>query len=197
VVTFKLTLPAQPSDSPVIAVAQEGDLPEYGQVWVWDMLLAQTLFELGNDVAAEELKEIVDLWAVNMSSKIHQPYEHIRAKGHTIIHKDLQLGEPDQPGNAMTVDVTGSAQEMPKVAVTCSAGMSARERAQAVIALAQHFVDHNELFAKELPIHVLAFRKYYSDVRLHTEPESVEEAPLFAIQKALEYYNSVTGGTMQ
>lgn len=196
-VTFKLTLPAKPSDSPVIAVAQEGELPEYGQVWVWDMLLAQTLFELGSDVAAEELKEIVDLWAVNMSSKIHQPYEHIRAKGHTIIHKDLQLGEPDHPGKAMTVDVTGSAQEMPKVAVTCSTGMSARERAQAVIALAQHFVDHNELFAKELPIHVLAFRKYYSDVRRHTEPESVEEAPLFAIQKALEYYNSVTGGTMQ
>jgi len=197
VVTFKLTLPASSPDSPVVSVAEEGDLPEYGQVWVWDMLLAQTLFDLGDDVAADELKEILDLWAVNMSSKIHQPYDHIRSKGHTEIREDLTLGDVESPGNEVTIGVTGSAQEMPSVTVGYSEGITTREKALAVIALAQHFVNHNELFAKELPIHVLAFRKYYADVRAHTEPESVEEAPLFAIQKALEYYNSVTGGTMQ
>jgi hypothetical protein len=197
VVTFKLTLPQDLSTDPVIAVEEIGDLPEYGQVWVWDMLLAQMLFELGGDVAAEELKEILDLWAVNMSSKIHQPYEHIRSKGHTVIHKELSVGEVAHPGQQITMEVTGSAQEMPTVTVHYPDSLSAREKAMAVIALAQYFIDRNELFAKELPIHVLAFRKYYSDVRTHTEAESVEEAPLFAIQKALEYYNSVAGGTMQ
>ena len=196
-VTFKLTLPQDLSAEPVISVQETGDLPEYGQVWVWDMWLAQTLFELGGDVAAEELKEILDLWAVNMSSKIHQPYEHIRSKGHTDIHKELSVGEVENPGREIQIAVTGSAQDMPTVTVEYPEGLSSREKSMAVIALAQYFVDRNELFAKELPIHVLAFRKYYSDVRLHTEAESVEEAPLFAIQKALEYYNSVAGGTMQ
>ena len=48
-----------------------------------------------------------------------------------------------------------------------------------------------------LPLHVLAFRKYHADVREPSEPESVEEGPLYAIQKALEYFNSVAQGTMQ
>lgn len=196
-VKFKLTLPENLTDKPVISIVEEGELPEYGQVWVWDMLLAQTLFDLGQDPAAEELKEILDLWAVNMSSKIHQPYQHIQSKGHTIIHEDLSIGAVETPAAEITIGVTGGAEDMPSVTVGYSEGVTSRGKSLAVIALAQYFVDRNELFAKELPIHVLAFRKYYSDVRLHTEAASVEEAPLFAIQKALEYYNSVAGGTMQ
>lgn len=196
-VSFSLTLPKDFNAEPTVQVVQDGELPEYGQVWVWDMVLAQVLFDLGEGQEAEELKEILDLWAVNMSSKIHQPFEHIKAKGHTLIHKELTVGAVKVPGARVSIAVAGGAQEMPSVTIGCSEDVTAADKVRAVIALAQYFIDLNELFAKELPIHVLAFRKYYADVREHSMAESVEEAPLFAIQKALEYYNSVAQGTMQ
>lgn len=196
-VSITISIPEDYPTTSMVAVHEQGQLPEYGQVWVWDMYLAQVLFELGECREADELKEILDIWAVNMSSKIHQPYEHIKNKGHTRIHSDVQIGEAVEGAGSIDLTIHGDAREMPQVTVRYGDSVKPAAKCAAVIALAQYFIDRNELFAKELPIHVLAFRKYYSDIKPHTEQESVEEAPLFAIQKALEYYNSVAQGTMQ
>lgn len=195
-VHFYIQIPSDYPTTSVIQIREDGALPEYGQVWVWDMFLAQTLFALGDCPDADELKEVLDIWAVNMSSKIHQPFEHIRRKGHLNILTDLCIGESDAPAGELVLHIVGDSQEMPKVTVLGAEALSSAARAAAVIALAQYFIDKNELFAKELPIHILALRKYYSDIKSHTESQSVEEAPYFAIQKALEYYNSVPGNAM-
>ncbi len=196
-VSITISVPGDYPTTSMVAVHEAGQLPEYGQVWVWDMYFAQVLFELGECPEADELKEILDIWAVNMSSKIHQPFEHIKNKGHTRIHSDLDIAEAVEDAGYIELTIHGDAREMPRVTVSYGQSVTPSAKCAAVIALAQYFVDKNELFAKELPIHVLAFRKYYSDIKPHTAHESVEEAPLFAIQKALEYYNSVAQGTMQ
>lgn len=201
-VSFHIRVPCDYPRASVVGVQEEGELPEYGQVWVWDMLYAQTMHALAVGSAddrrvGDQLKEAVDVWAVNMSSKIHQPFEHVRSKGHTNLHPELRVGEPAGDTRQVAVNVTGGAKEMPSMSVVYPADSDAQVRAATVLALAQYFIDRNELFAKELPLHVLAFRKYYADVREPSEPEAVEEGPLYAIQKALEYFNSVAQGTMQ
>lgn len=198
-VVFSIKLPNTiDSEAIRVEVLEQGDeLPEYGQVWIWDMVLAQVLNHLGQAEEAEKLKEILDLWAVNMSSKVHQPYEHVRSKGHTVMHEALQLAPVEDDSVLLRVDVEGRSGELPQATVVYPKQDVPAQAMYAVIALAQFFIDKNPLFAKELPIHILAFRKYYADVNSHHSPSSVEEAPMFAIQKALEYFNSVAQGQAQ
>lgn len=177
-------------------VKAEGELPEYGQIWIWDMLYARIVHELGDTAEGVSLREQMELWAVNMSSKIFQPFDHIRSKGHLNLDPGLALGPVSGPAQIARVVVEGGAGDLPGVSLEAS-GFSRAMLARLVMALAQHFINANELFAKELPIHILAFRKYYADVRLPGARESVEEAPLFAIQKALEYFQSANRGTVQ
>jgi hypothetical protein len=46
------------------------------------------------------------------------------------------------------------------------------------------------MFARELAIHLLAFRKYHADINLPQTAAVAEEAPFYAIQKAMEYFQS-------
>lgn len=196
-VEFVVTIPPGYPQEPRLGVSQSGELPEFGQVWVWDMLYAQAVHALDGTAEGRELRETLEVWAVNMSSKIYQPFEHVRSKGHTRLTEGLEVHESAPDGLTLAVEVSGMAAEIPVVKTHYPDNAPSGAQAAVVLALAQYFIDRNELFAKELPLHVLAFRKYYSDVREPGEAASVDEAPMYAIQKALEYFNSVARGTMQ
>ncbi|WP_455384625.1 hypothetical protein [Acidihalobacter prosperus] len=180
---------------PRAGVRMEGDeLPEYGQVWIWDMFYAQTAHALAGTATLHELREDLELWGVNMSSKIFQPFDHIRSKGHLNLREGFVLDESVDGDNVVSLAVTAQPKEMPQVQISAGQALAPELRAAAVVALAQYFIDRNELFAKELPLHILAFRKFYGDVAPESDPASVESAPMFAIQKALEYFNSASQG---
>ncbi|MGD8497889.1 MAG: hypothetical protein PVG82_03215 [Chromatiales bacterium] len=196
-VEFAVTIPPGYPREPRLGVSQSGELPEFGQVWVWDMLYAQVVHALDGTSEGRELRETLEVWAVNMSSKIYQPFEHVRSKGHTRLAQGLEVHDSVPDGLTLVVEVSGVAAEIPVVKTHYPDDVPPGAQAAVVLALAQYFIDRNELFAKELPLHVLAFRKYYSDVREPGETASVDEAPMYAIQKALEYFNSVAQGTMQ
>ena len=173
----------------------EGDvLPEYGHVWIWDMVYAQTLHALAGTEAALTLREDLELWGINMSSKVFQPMDHIRAKGHLNLRPGFVLDESLLGEASLAFHIHGAAGEMPRVERQVSVELSKENQAAAVVALGQYFIDQNEMFAKELPLHILAFRKFYADIMPESDPNSVEGAPLFAIQKALEYFNNVASG---
>ncbi|MEJ2632820.1 MAG: hypothetical protein P8011_08560 [Acidihalobacter sp.] len=177
-------------------VRLEGDeLPEYGQVWIWDMFYAQTAHALAGSEALHELREDLELWGVNMSSKVFQPFDHIRSKGHLNLRENFALDETIEGDALVSLIVTAQPKEMPQVEIRSGQALAPELRAAAVLALAQHFIDLNELFAKELPLHILAFRKFYGDVVPESDPSSIESAPMFAIQKALEYFNSASQGS--
>lgn len=180
---------------PRAGVRMEGDeLPEYGQVWIWDMFYAQTAHALAGTTALHELREDLELWGVNMSSKIFQPFDHIRSKGHLSLREGFVLDASADGDEVVSLAVTAQPKEMPQVEIRAGQALAPELRAAAVVALAQYFIDQNELFAKELPLHILAFRKFYGDVAPESDPASVESAPMFAIQKALEYFNSASQG---
>ena len=196
--TFTLQLHPRAPDAPErqrVSVLAEGELPEYGQVWFWDMLYAQQLFALGEGPLADDLKETLELWAVNMSSKVFQPLDHVRSKGHLRLSDRLELAGAAAPGavgagdHEIVLRVEGAGGELPSIRVSPDI-LPAEARHWLVLAVAQYFIDRNPMFARELPIHVLAFRKYHADVNLPQTPAAVEEAPFYAIQKALEYFQS-------
>ncbi|WP_017942448.1 MULTISPECIES: hypothetical protein [unclassified Thioalkalivibrio] len=202
---FSLTLHARDESQPElrkVSVAAEGELPEYGQVWMWDIVYAQQLFALGEVQAAQNLKETMELWAVNMSSKVFQPHGHILAKGYLDLSENLQLVSGDEvPAAAegdrqVVVSVDGQAGQLPDVRVSPES-LAADERQDLVLGLGQYFNFENPMFARELPIHVLAMRKYHADINLPHTREALDEAPFFAIQKAMEYFQAANEGTVQ
>lgn len=196
-IQYKITLAEDFRNDMRARLHVDGELPEYGQVWVWDMVYAQTMHAITDAEVKHWLGETLDLWAVNMSSKVHSPIDMIRLKEHDRIHDELLLKMPEGAKQEGQVIVSGEQGEMPQVEVHFEKNVTDTVRAGLVLALAQYFCEVNELFVKELSIHVLAFRKYYSDIKDSEHVESVEEAPLFAIQKALEYFNSIAQGTPQ
>ena len=183
-----------------VSVHAEGDLPEYGQVWVWDMLYAQQLFALGDSPLAGELRETLELWAVNMSSKVFQPWDHIRLKGHLRLSEHLELVRPvpgedaaaPQPGQVIDLQVEGAVGDLPRIRVSPDI-LPHEARYWLVLAMAQYFIAQNDMFARELPVHLLAFRKYHADINLPQTAAAAEEAPFYAIQKAMEYFQSAGG----
>ena len=192
---ISIRFPDDFSAQPRASVRMEGDeLPEYGQVWIWDMFYAQTAHALAGTETLHELREDLELWGVNMSSKVFQPFDHIRSKGHLILREGFALDEAVDGDELLSLAVTAEPKEMPQVEIRAGQTLPPELRAAAVVALAQYFIDLNDLFAKELPLHILAFRKFYGDVAPESDPTSVESAPMYAIQKALEYFNSAAQG---
>lgn len=198
-VTFTVKLHPRAPDTQApqrVSVLADGELPEYGQVWVWDMLYAQQLFAMGEGALADDTREALELWAVNMSSKVFQPHDHIRSKGHLQITEDLELvapeaseAGPDASIQDITLRVEGAGGELPSIRVSPDI-LPAEARHWLILAVAQYFVDQNPLFVRELPIHILAFRKYHADINRPETAAAAEEAPFYAIQKAMEYFQS-------
>ncbi|APZ43174.1 hypothetical protein [Acidihalobacter ferrooxydans] len=192
---ISIHFPEDFATNPRASVRLEGDeLPEYGQVWIWDMFYAQTAHAIADTAALHDLREDLELWGVNMSSKVFQPFEHIRSKGHLVLREGFAIDDTVAGDTVLSLGVTAVAKEMPRVELRSGDTLSPELRTAAVVALAQYFIDLNELFAKELPLHILAFRKFYGDVVPPGDPSSIDDAPMFAIQKALEYFNSAAQG---
>ncbi|WP_043740596.1 hypothetical protein [Thioalkalivibrio nitratireducens] len=193
ILQFLLPAPDRPQRTPV-AIRAEGELPEYAQIWIWDMLYARQLYAMAEGPLAAELRETLEIWAVNMSSKVFQPRDHVRSKGHLQLSDDLEWvvdADAEQVAQSVRVEVEGrgGAGDLPRIRVSPDI-LPNETRFWLVLALAQYFIDENDLFARELPIHVLAFRKYHADIHRPDTPEAAEEAPFYAIQKALEYFQS-------
>jgi len=164
---------------------------EHEQIWVWDVFYASMLHVLSGQGQADELREHLDSWAVQMASKVYIPADKVQEAGLTRIRQDLELvSDPGAiaPAGMFALEVTPAESGWPEVKIAGSDDGTAAQAAAAVVALAQHFLDTNPLFIRELPIHLLSLRKFYTDVMAPGDARSVQEAPVYALSKALEYY---------
>ncbi|MEJ2685911.1 MAG: hypothetical protein P8124_01650 [Gammaproteobacteria bacterium] len=174
-----------------VLVDESRPLAEHEQIWVWDVFYASMLHVLSGQGQADELREHLDSWAVQMASKVYIPADKVQEAGLTRIRQDLELvSDPEAiaPAGMFALQVTASESGWPDVKITGSDDGTAAQTAAAVVALAQHFLDTNPLFIRELPIHLLSLRKFYTDVMAPGDERSVQEAPVYALSKALEYY---------
>ncbi len=177
-----------------IKVLEHPRLPEHEQIWAWGLCYAQILNQLGETPVADQLRETLDGWAVQMASKMFLPLPKIHAAGLLVI--DSSLSVTDQR-DVLTEDecvlstriVPG--RDWPGIQLQTPDMLAAARRADLVVGLAQYFLLQNKLFLKELPVHLMAYRKFYTDVMPPGDPGSQEQAPLYALNKSLELYDSM------
>lgn len=177
-----------------VAVMQEGELPEFLQIWVWDLYYASTLHALGDAPETAHLRQTLEGWAGTVVGNILDPETEFREKGLLTIDVDLSL--VDSLGTALhevySIDMEDNPESgWPDIRVSSSRNRSPNRLAYSPIALAQHFLDANILFAKELPLHILSMRKYYEEQGAPSADVSRMEAPLYAINKAMKFFQDL------
>lgn len=179
-----------------VLVAEDGPVAEHEQVWLWDLYCAHTLFELGADKASAQLQERLTEWAVNAASKAFSPTDELRQAGVFTLDPALVLSDKLDVSSACLIDIAIEPQagSWPGIRVTVPEDLDTDRRTASVLALAQYFLRTNPLFVRELPIHILALKKFYADTLPATDPASVAQAPAFALNKAMEFFEDLSQG---
>lgn len=179
-----------------VLIAEDGPLAEHEQVWLWDLYCAHMLFDLGTDPASAQLQERLTEWAVNAASKAFSSADELRQAGVFTIDPAIALSDKVDASSACLIDIAiePQPQSWPGIRVTVPDNLDADRNAASVLALAQHFLRSNPLFVRELPIHILALKKFYADMLPATDPASVQQAPAFALNKALQFYQDLSQG---
>jgi hypothetical protein len=173
-----------------------GNLPEHQQIFIFDLFYAKTLHQL-SESQATALREDLDAWAVQFSSKVFLPMEKIVQSGLDRIDATLTLVVPEIQYDAAQITLEAECPDNDWAVlknIQKSADASEAMQADAVKGLAQYFFIDNKLFRRELAIHILAMRKYYQEGLPASVPESMLEAPLYALHKAMAYFQSVERG---
>ncbi|MBI5018116.1 MAG: hypothetical protein HZB55_21840 [Deltaproteobacteria bacterium] len=170
-----------------VAVLVEGRIPSGMEIWIWDLYYAKTLYNIGRCEAAEGVKAHLERWA----SKWVTPFwSGLPAPAEAFtLDSDLTLSAKSTPrAETYTVDVVPGRKGWPVIQTHLPSQPFKNRAAYSTLAFAQHLIaldqDH---FGLELPLHVLAMRKYYADVKPYTALTSVLGAPTHAIQSAMQF----------
>lgn len=175
-----------------VAIQLTQDLLEHEHIWVWDHFFSLVMHKLSSHPEAENLLKIMSEWATGFASKMYAPINELHAEKALIIDPQLRIEtvliDCDEVYFIETTDIAGS---WPSVNVKIPDEASPNRLAFAAIALAQHFLKVNTTFFRELPMHVLAMRKFYLDEKNYSDESSISEAPAFAFNTALKFYQSL------
>ena len=176
-----------------VTVNVDGELPEHEQIWVWDVYFASVLYELSDPELVIDFKETIDAWAVKTSSKVFLPDWKIDDYDMRVIDETLKLeADSDEPltDEVFNIGVEREEGTWPGIVTQAPDNETLDRKMASVVALAQYFINKNKLFFRELPIHVLAMRKYYIDDVSYDQVESINGAAVYALNKAMAYYEA-------
>lgn len=175
---------------------ESGEIAEHEQVWLFDLHYAQTLYALADSETGMALKDHMDAWGVQFSSKVFLPMEKILQAGLQRIDAQLTLVKESiqYEAHQIVLEISRGEGDWPVLTTRAHTDLSAELRSASVKALAQYYFIKNKLFRRELPLHLLAMRKYYIDGRPMSDAASMVEAPLYAMNKAMEYFEAVREG---
>ena len=175
-----------------VAISLTQPIIEHEQIWAWDHFFSLVLFRTHQENAAEQLLQSLSEWATGFASKMYSPINELHAENALVIDTKLKLtNRLDNCEELFFIELTPQSQSWPIVNVKIADDASPTRLAYAVIALAQYFLKTNANFFRELPMHILAMRKFYIDQCHYDQEQSIAEAPAFAFNTALKFYQSL------
>ncbi|MDX1810523.1 MAG: hypothetical protein R3240_01130 [Gammaproteobacteria bacterium] len=175
-----------------IAVQITEPLEEHEHIWVWDHFFSLVMHKLANTAEGDELLKVMSEWATGFANKMYAPINELHADKAFIIDPKLRIEVVVVDNEeAYFIETTEMEGHWPSVNVKIPDDASKNRLAYSVIALAQHFLKINTTFFRELPMHVLAMRKFYIDEKPCSDESTVSEAPAFAFNTALKFYQSL------
>ena len=177
--------------SSTVSILVEGTIPHGMEIWVWDLYYAKTLFNLGRCEVADGMKTQLEAWAQESATVLMLglplPPEAF------VLDPDLVLSlKPISRAETYGIDVLARDGGWPMIQTSLPFRGFQNRAAYSALALAQYLIDRDRpQFAWELSAHVVAMRKYYSDVKPYTQLASVLGAPTQAVNSALKFFKDL------
>jgi len=176
-----------------IAINIEPPIAEHEHIWIWDHYFSLVLNRLSdNGDHAQQLLDQISEWAIGFANKMYSPINELHAEGALKIDKKIRLEKSlDGQDEIIMLEITSQIGSWPTVHAKIADDTSAEKLTTSVLALAQYFLGNNTNFFRELPMHVLGMRKYYTDEIPFTSEESIAGAPAFSFNLALKFYQGL------
>jgi len=181
------------NNSNAVLINIEDKIPEHEHIWIWDHFFSLVLNRMkSDDDMAQALLDSISEWAVGFANKMYSPINELHAEGALKIDKNIKITDSLTDREQMImIEVTSQIGSWPTVHAKISDDIDNNSLNKSVIALAHYFLSNNTNFFRELPMHVLGMRKFYNEDTPFTDASSISEAPAFAFNLALKFYEDL------
>jgi len=175
-----------------VSVCVEGLLPKGIENWIWDLYYAKMLYNLGKNEISNGLKEQLENWAEQWTaillSGLSLPQEALVLDSEINLI-DYKLGSESEE---YRIDIIETKNEWPTIQTYLPNNGFQNRAAYSVLAFAQYLINRDSAyFARELPIHLLALKRFYTDHKPYSSMRSVVEAPTYAVNAAMKAFEEL------
>lgn len=162
-------------------------LQDHEKIWVWDHYFSYVLHHLSQNEAAE-LLDIAAKWAIDFTPQMTRTFADLSNSPLFEILPDCHLvAKLDHPQQEMLIEATSQSGQWPNVHIRLDKQATLEGLQYSVVALAQFFLTTHAAFYRELPLHILAMRKYYQSQLSYEAKDSIMQAPAFALSMAEKF----------
>jgi len=175
-----------------IAVTINPPLQENAPIWVWDHYFSFALHHLGDNVASQLMEELAT-WAITFAPHMPLTFEQLSEQNLLQLSLNIHLKPAiENPSEEMLIEATAQHNQWPNIHIRLDKNASTFGVHYSVLALAQFFLNTHSAFYRDLPLHILAMRKFYQNELPFSDEDSINQAPLFAFDTALKFQQSLT-----
>ncbi len=190
--TIAITL-EESSNLPIdIAIAVNPPLQENTPIWVWDHYFSYALHHLSDEDEASQLMEKLATWAITFAPQMSLSFDELSQQNLLQLSPDIHLTpEVNNTQEEILIEATAEADQWPNIHIRLDKNTSALGLHYSALALAEFFLNTHPYFYRELPLHILAMRKFYQNELPFSDEDSVKQAPLYAFNVALKFQQSL------
>lgn len=182
------------SATPIIShVTIEAPLNDHELIWVWDHFFSYALHQLSDSPASEELLESMSNWAIRITPHLALSIDEFRNNSHFTLSDNIRLSSDlEKPLEETLIEATSQTDQWPNIHIRLPPTASDSSIQTSVMALGQFFLNTHPNFYRELPLHILAMRKFYQNHLTYHDETSLEQAPTFAVNMALQFQKQIS-----
>jgi len=185
-ISFDKDLPA----SNGIGVVMESPITEHELAWIWDHYFSLVLNKLPADYAEDLMSETAK-WAITITKNLQEQHESLQEDGLLTIGKTPAFHQITEVENEIYIETSTQTGHWPTIHSRLSNDISNEQLVHSVTALANFLLCEYKTFYRELPLHIIALKKYYTEQQPFTNEESITLAPAYAMKIAMQFHNSV------
>jgi len=180
------------STSNDILVTTESLNSDREHIWVWDHYFSFILNKMNNAQKANELINSLSEWAKDFCQYITQTFDSLEQKDLLRISKEMNIVPVLQEYDmSILLEITEKPDHWPDIQIQIPEQTSTETLRDSVLALAQFYLTNNSNFYRELPLHIVAMRKFYETESSFSDTNSIQQAPAYAFDTATKFYQGL------
>jgi len=173
-----------------IKVEIESEIPDKQFAWIWDHYFSLVLNKLPF-ANAERLISTTHSWAMSIIQHLKMHPEAIKKQDLLTIGTTPVYHQMTERELNVYIEVMAQGNALPSVHARLPNDITENQLEHSPIALANFFLMEDAHFYKELVLHIVSMKKYYTEQLPFTDEASISSAPEFAFNMAIQFQNSL------